>query len=329
MAALGWSGDVLPVTRVELELTEACNLACRFCYHPPAPRHNTHAVELLQRLAAAGVMEVILTGGEPALAPDFFAVLKTAQALFPRVMIQSNGVCFADRDFFERLAASRIFCVNFSLHGPEAIHEAVTGIPGSFAATCAALRMATNAGIRTASNFVLHNGNAAREILEESVALLAATGCREMTMTRFIPVGFGAERPLGLSRNAFFDAVRCLSACCAAAGMSFLLANAAPLCQMPVDLRHLCNRCSFGYDKFYIDVEGTVLTCGMGRIPLGNLLEQTLKELLANSTIYHNYMTLKHLPSMCAICDDLEICGGGCRAAGIARSGELAGEDSL
>lgn len=329
MAAPELCGSVLPVTRVELELTEVCDLACRFCYHPHSPRHNAHAVELLRRLAAAGVMELILTGGEPTLAPDFLEVLETAQKLFPRVMVQSNGVHFAEEDLFARLDASRIFCVNFSLHGPEAVHEAVTGVPGSFAATCAALRMAVNAGIRTASNLVLHSGNAAREILEESVAVLAATGCREMTMTRFIPVGLGAGRPLGLSRDAFFDAVRCLSDGCAAAGMSFLLANAAPLCQMPADLRHLCNRCSFGYDKFYIDVEGTVLTCGMGRVPLGNLLERTLEDLLADSAIYRKYTASAHLPSMCADCADLAICGGGCRAAGMAGTGELAGEDIL
>lgn len=329
MTATPFGAEVLPVTRVEIELTEACNLYCRFCYHSRAPRDNQHASAILHRLAEAGVMEIILTGGEPALAPNFFETLDLACELFPRVMVQSNGTLFADPAVFARLAAHKIFCLNFSLHGPRKVHEEMTGVHGSFDAVCAALRAAVRANIRVASNLVLHRGNAAPQILEESVALLASLGCKEMTMTRFIPTGLGTGQPLGLSSAEFCEAVNNLRCACDEHGISFLLANGAPACQMPAELRDLCNRCSFGFDKFYIDVAGNVLVCGMSRQILGNLLEMPLNELLARSPLYNRYISLQHLPKKCRNCNDLDICGGGCRAAALAQTGSIDGADHL
>lgn len=320
----------LPVTRVEVELTEACNLRCQFCYNSCAPRESRDAESILRLLAEAGVMEIILTGGEPALHSRFPAVLALACTLFPRVMVQSNGTLFAESDAFAVLHDNPIFCLNFSLHGPEAIHNELVGYTGAFDATCSALRHAVGAGIRVASNLVLNRKNTDADTLRETATILAALGCREMTLTRFIPTGQGKGQPLGLSQREFVAALTVLEEAASASGLTLLLANAVPACQMPENLRHLCNRCSFGHDKFYVDVDGRVLVCGMSRQALGNILETgTLRGVLDASPLYARYRTLEHLPEKCLACPDLEMCGGGCRAAALARTNQVQGEDSL
>jgi radical SAM protein with 4Fe4S-binding SPASM domain len=283
----------------------------------------------LRALADAGVMEIILTGGEPALHSRFADVLDMACSLFPRVMVQSNGTLFAGAGDFATLASRRIFCLNFSLHGPRTVHNVLTGSEEAFDATCVALRRAVEAGIRTASNLVLTSENTAVPLLEEVVALLAETGCREMTVTRFIAVGLGKGQPLAVGRDVFVQALSTLEHVTGRLGVSLLLANATPMCQLPESLHHLCNRCSFGFDKFYVDVRGNVMVCGMSRLPLGNLLKSPLRKILDSAPLYRRYQRLDHLPQRCRECVHLEICGGGCRAAALAFSKSIDGSDEL
>ena len=112
-------------------------------------------------------------------------------------------------------------------------------------------------------------------------------------------------------------------------GISLLLGNATPACRLPEDLRELCNRCSFGFDKFYVDVHGNLMTCGMSRLVLGNLLSAPIREILNVSPIQQQYLNNLHVPEKCQSCADLENCGGGCRAAALAEGGELHCEDML
>lgn len=320
--------DLLPVTRVELELTELCNQRCMFCYNSCQPVTCDHPERLLESLSEAGVFEIILTGGEPSMHPRFFDVLQYATSLFPRVMVQSNGVNFADANFFAQLNNHPIFCLNFSLHGPEETHDKLTGTIGGFTKTITALQTATKAGIRTASNLVLTALNSAPAVLKETVKILDEAGVREMTLTRFIPCGLG-QSALDLATNpeVFSQAIDALRSATSQRGISLLLANATPSCRMPEHQRDLCNRCSFGFDKFYVDVRGNVLTCGMARISLGNLFTTPLHDLLRASKTYRDYRELNHIPQHCRLCPELPECGGGCRAAALAYQGHIAADD--
>ncbi|MFZ3130468.1 MAG: radical SAM protein, partial [Desulfosporosinus sp.] len=176
----------IPVTKVELELTEACNLQCRFCYNSCEPAYCRNAHTIIDQLERGGVLELVLTGGEPSEHPDFFNILRYACERIPRVMVQSNGVNFGRREYFEQLAAEPVACVNFSLHGLKHTHENLTQIRGSFEATVQAIRWCLAAGVRVASNMVLTAINSNDTSIKELVSLHASLGMREMTVTRFI-----------------------------------------------------------------------------------------------------------------------------------------------
>jgi radical SAM protein with 4Fe4S-binding SPASM domain len=321
---------MIPVTRVEVELTEKCNLRCKFCYNSCNPVACSKPFSILDALAASGAMEVILTGGEPSLHPDFFNILEYSQSIFPRVMVQSNGTPFSEEDAFNLMAGLRPFCVNFSLHGPESIHDSLTTVNGSFRKTTKSLSMAVKAGIRTATNFVLTSANSAPDLLRETVGIITSLGVEEMTLTRFIPCGLGKDAILlSTSADVFVTALRTLVKETKEHRISLLLGNATPACRLPEDLHGLCNRCSFGLDKFYVDVHGNVLTCGMTRIVIGNLLKSSMREVLAASPVRQTYIEGRHLPEKCRQCINLAMCGGGCRAAALAGGGSLCSEEEL
>jgi uncharacterized radical SAM superfamily Fe-S cluster-containing enzyme len=96
-----------------VEITDHCNLRCPTCYASSGPERLTHRslVEIEAMLdaviASEGQADVVqISGGEPTLHPDFFAVLNAAKARPIRhLMLNTNGVRIAQEPgFAERLA---------------------------------------------------------------------------------------------------------------------------------------------------------------------------------------------------------------------------------
>ena len=86
-----------------------------------------------------------LTGGEPTLNPDFLKIVAYFRRRLPGapLVLLSNGRHFADPAFSSAFSAAARppFTLAVSLHGPTAgIHDAVTGVKGSFRETLAGLK---------------------------------------------------------------------------------------------------------------------------------------------------------------------------------------------
>jgi radical SAM protein with 4Fe4S-binding SPASM domain len=140
--------------RAEIELTRRCNLRCRHCYLPPAgearPEMAVHeVVRLLAELRGLGCISVILTGGEVLLLGEgFFTVAEAVRANDMVLSVITNGTLW-DQGTAERLARLGASAVTVSLYAADAArHDAVTGVPGSFARTVAGGRALVAAGVR-------------------------------------------------------------------------------------------------------------------------------------------------------------------------------------
>lgn len=139
---------------VQIELTEACNLKCRFCYNSQKPRYNNKVFEMMDTLAEQGIMQLTLTGGEPLMHPQFFDILKRAVELFPNVMILSNGSLMTDENV-KRICDIGPMSVSISIHGDAETHDSLTGIKGSFDASIGAIKAYLRDGrVPVASNSV-------------------------------------------------------------------------------------------------------------------------------------------------------------------------------
>ncbi len=96
-----------------IEITEQCNLRCPVCYAESAPDHGRHAsmeevIAMLDTVVAnEGEPDVLqISGGEPALHPQFFEILDAVKARpIKHLMINTNGVRIAqDTEFVARLS---------------------------------------------------------------------------------------------------------------------------------------------------------------------------------------------------------------------------------
>jgi uncharacterized radical SAM superfamily Fe-S cluster-containing enzyme len=97
-----------------IEITDACNLRCPVCYANSGPERQHHrSLEVVEKMLDAVVANeqepdiVQISGGEPTIHPDFFAVLDaTKRRPIRHLMVNTNGVRIArDAEFTKRLAS--------------------------------------------------------------------------------------------------------------------------------------------------------------------------------------------------------------------------------
>ena len=97
-----------------IEVTDACNLRCPICYAESGPerQHHRSLAEIESMLDAVianeGEADVVqISGGEPTIHPEFFAILDAAKRRPIRhLMVNTNGVRIArDAAFAKRLAS--------------------------------------------------------------------------------------------------------------------------------------------------------------------------------------------------------------------------------
>lgn len=124
----------------ELFVTDNCNLRCVSCAcWRDTTRHELTTAEwrdVLDQLAALGIIKVNVTGGEPLLRADTPELVAHARAVGIRnVHLNTNAILLDERRRTAVLDAG-VRSFNVSLDGPDAAtHEAVRGVDGSFART--------------------------------------------------------------------------------------------------------------------------------------------------------------------------------------------------
>lgn len=99
-----------------IEINQHCNLTCPVCFAGSSPQRTTHlSLATIERMLDAlveseGEPDLLqISGGEPTLHPEFFAILDAARARPIRhLMINTNGIRLAQEpDFCARLAERR------------------------------------------------------------------------------------------------------------------------------------------------------------------------------------------------------------------------------
>jgi MoaA/NifB/PqqE/SkfB family radical SAM enzyme len=94
---------------VMFEITERCNLGCKFCYlgrmkNTESDMPIKKVFNLIDQLEEAGCMEVILLGGEPLIRKDFSRIYKYIKQKGMLVTIWTNGTLITPRiaDLFKK-----------------------------------------------------------------------------------------------------------------------------------------------------------------------------------------------------------------------------------
>lgn len=135
---------------VMIELLTKCNLRCEHCYLPSHANSGLsydRVKDLLLELRELGVVNVSLTGGEIFLRDDLFEIIETARSLYMRVFLLSNGTLLDSEKItrLKQLHVSEFSTTIFSMN-PE-IHDSITQKKGSLSVLLNNLKELKETGI--------------------------------------------------------------------------------------------------------------------------------------------------------------------------------------
>ncbi len=186
----------LPVT-ASLALTHRCNLRCVHCYargDVSAECSATEWVGMIDQLADAGCLFLLLTGGEPLLRPDFSLIYRHAcergliVTVFTNATLVSESIISLFRDLPPRI-------VDVSLYGLSAeTYGRVTGSAEAMDRCWQGVRALHDAGIRIGLKTVVLRSN--RHELAAMQEAARALGVRFRLDVGVFPGYGGARSPL-------------------------------------------------------------------------------------------------------------------------------------
>ena len=229
--------------RADLKTGYDCNSNCVFCVIGDklftGNRPLAECVEELKQ-SRATCDDVVFTGAEVTIRPDFFRMVAAARQLgYRNIQIQTNGRMFAYLDFCKKAIAAGANEFSPSIHGHIAkLHDGLTRAQGSFAQITAAIRNLRQLGQRVITNSVATKQNM------RHLPSLARLLC-ELDVTQF-QIAF--PHPTGHAHTYFNGVVPAMAelgpymaeamAIGRAAGIA-CMAEAMPYCQLPGFERHV------------------------------------------------------------------------------------------
>ena len=200
----------------KLELTHACNLRCGFCY-TDSPRHTLLRTpdlpddtwhRIATEAADLGVIELVLTGGEPFLRRDLvLSLLDTLAGRDVGLTLNTNG-WFVDDEIADRLAEIPGLLVDISIDGATpALHDASRGVPGSWRRAVEAASRLLDRGVRVQVVHVVTpvNERSFDEMLEQMWTL----GVTSLRATPVVALGAAARSGRwGVNRDRLRRSIR-------------------------------------------------------------------------------------------------------------------------
>jgi sulfatase maturation enzyme AslB (radical SAM superfamily) len=139
-----------------------CNNRCAHCVLPTWGEDESGEAYMRAISAAveAGHDSITITGGEPTIHAAILDIVAHAKSLGVHVTLQTNGRRLCDAGFAAEIAR-HVDTFAIALHGPDpAVHDAITGRPGSFEQTVAGVRNIAAAGKLVGAKLVLTALNA-------------------------------------------------------------------------------------------------------------------------------------------------------------------------
>lgn len=153
-----------------LELLPLCNMSCSMCYvhlsrnemeQRGRLRSAAEWLELGRQMQKAGVLFLLLTGGEPLLFPGFREVYTGLRQMGMLLTLNTNGTLIDD-DRVSFFAANPPRRINITLYGSsEETYASLCRYPGGYARTMHAIRMLKDTGVAVKINASAVRANAA------------------------------------------------------------------------------------------------------------------------------------------------------------------------
>ncbi|MEM1873515.1 MAG: radical SAM protein [Acidilobaceae archaeon] len=333
-------------------LTYKCNLRCAHCYISAQPHKlpgelgSEEALRIAREIGELGLPMAVLSGGEPLLREDFWAIAETLRDYGVKLALSTNGTLLTER-VAEKLAKLEFSYVGVSLDSVvREKHDEFRGVAGAFERALEGVRNSMRAGLNTGFRMTITRENASE--------------ARELALL---------SRELGVKRVAYYV----LDAAGRACGELGLMPSHDQLRELVEDLAkvsketggdpellvvranfagiHLADALSKTREEFlsYLSMIGAQGDCGRktlsvypdGRVKpcqfiewvdVGDLRRQKLAEVLSPENQLLKPFLEVHLNlrgPKCSSCVFKLVCGGGSRGRALAYTGDMWGDDPL
>lgn len=146
------------------------------------------AVRMLEDLSQFKIPALLLSGGEPLMHPDFFALAGEAKKLGLRLTLSTNGTLIT-QDMAQRVAATGFTYVGISFDGLYAVNDRFRGVDRAFRKALGGLRRLKELGQRVGLRFTLTRRNI--ESLPEIFEMVEREGIDRVCFYHLVYAGRG------------------------------------------------------------------------------------------------------------------------------------------
>ncbi|WP_342595379.1 pyrroloquinoline quinone biosynthesis protein PqqE [Salinicola lusitanus] len=318
------------------ELTHRCPLQCPYCSNPLELTRKRDELDtatwqrVFAEAAELGVLQVHLSGGEPALRQDLEALVASCaeQGLYSNLITAGVNI---DRARLEALAEAGLDHVQLSVQGATApINDHIANQPGAFDKKLAFAREVADVGLPLTLNSVIHRANLHQ--IPELVELALDLGARRLEIAHAQYYGWALENRGALMppREQVMEALALVEA-----ARERLEGKLVIDAVVPDYYARLPKPCMNGWGRQSLNVTpaGRVLPCHAAETIPGltflNVREHGLGEIWYDSSAFNAYRGTAWMPDTCQSCERREIDWGGCRCQALALTGEASQMDPV
>lgn len=191
------SQDKLRPIYVVWEITLKCDLACRHCGSRagkarPGELSTAECLDLVDQMAALGVKEVTVIGGEAYLRDDWVDIITRISERGMQATMTTGGRGMT----LERAKAARAAGLqnsSVSIDGMRATHDRLRGVDGSFDAAVQAMDNMWAAGIRVTNNTQINRLSMPE--LPDILELMIEHGSLAWQLQLTVPMGRAVDEP--------------------------------------------------------------------------------------------------------------------------------------
>ncbi|MBB1498060.1 pyrroloquinoline quinone biosynthesis protein PqqE [Paracoccus sp. MC1862] len=318
------------------ELTHRCPLSCPYCSNPLelTARERELTTEqwagVFRQAADMGVLQLHISGGEPASRPDLVQIVAAAREAGLYTNLITSGIGLTGRRLDE-LDAAGLDHVQLSVQGVNAgIADTVGGYKGGFDRKMMVAAEIARIGFPLTINAVMHRHNLGD--LPQTIALAHDLGARriEIACVQFQGWALKNRSALQPTREQVDEAKRVV----AQARVDY--AGRLAIDFVPPDyFADFPKACMNGWGSTGLNVtpEGKVLPCHAAEIILGltfqNVLTTPLAEIWNDGPAFNAFRGTDWMPDLCQTCERRDIDFGGCRCQAMAIAGDARATDPV